>query len=130
MMPRKRIGDVLRERKRISNEALDDALEEQSKGTALLGELLMSRGLVSKEDVISALEEVGNFHYVDARFARVEKALLELIPRAVADRYCMLPVAREGKKIVAVMAEPQNLRATDELRFLSGAEISPRLGFS
>src|SRR5437773_10389998 len=28
------------------------------------------------------------------------------------------------------MAEPQNLRATDELRFLSGAEISPRLGFS
>ena len=129
-MGRKRIGDVLREKKRITHEALEEALLEQAKGSLLLGEFLLSRSLVSKDDVIAALEEVGRFRYVDARFATVEKAVLGLVPRAAAERYSVLPVSREGKKIVAVMAEPQNLRALDELRFLSGCEISPRLGFS
>ncbi|HZQ90697.1 MAG TPA: ATPase, T2SS/T4P/T4SS family [Terriglobales bacterium] len=129
-MGRKRIGDVLRERKRISAEALDEALQEQAKTATLLGELLLARGLVAKEDVISALEEVGRFRYVDARFATVEKAVLELIPRSAAEKYTILPVTKEGKRIVAIMAEPQNLRVLDELRFLIGMEVSPRLGFA
>ena len=42
---------------------------------------LVKRGVVAKDQIISALEEVGRFRYVDARFATVEKAALELIPR-------------------------------------------------
>ncbi len=126
---RKRLGEVLRERKRINMEALEAALEEQQKGTALLGELLLQRGIVAKEDLVSALEEVTRFRYVDARFATVEKAVLKMVPQTAAERYCVLPLVREGKQIVAVMAEPQNLHQLDELRFLTGMDISPRLGF-
>jgi type IV pilus assembly protein PilB len=129
IMRRKRLGEVLRERKRISDDALETALKDQSVNTQLLGELLIDRGLVSKDDVVSALEEVTKFRYMDARFATVETAVLEAIPRSVATRYCVLPVVREGKKIVTIMAEPQNLPALDDLRFLCGMDISPRLGF-
>jgi len=41
----------------------------------------------------------------------------------------VIPLVYEGTRIITVMAEPQNLRALDELRFLSGSEIVPRLGF-
>jgi type IV pilus assembly protein PilB len=66
---------------------------------------------------------------VDARFATVERELIKLIPRSAAERYCILPLAQEGKRIVAVMAEPQNLHQLDELRFMTGMDIVPRLGF-
>ena len=128
-MKRKRLGDVLRERKRLSEDQLDAVLQEQQKNAGLLGELLLDRGLVSKDDLVAALEEVSRFRYVDARFATVEKAVLKLVPRSAAERYLVLPLVREGKRIVAVLAEPQNLHTLDELRFLTGMEISPRLGF-
>src|SRR5882757_6769608 len=128
-MAKKRLGEVLRERKHISVEDLDRTLMEQQNTARLLGELLLERELVSKDDLVSALEEAARLRYVDVRFATVEKAALELVPRAAADRYCVLPLVREGKKIVLAMAEPQNLRAIDELKFLTGMDISPRLGF-
>jgi len=40
-----------------------------------------------------------------------------------------LPLTLEGRKIIAVMAEPQNLLTIDELSFIAGKPISPRLGF-
>jgi len=127
---KKRLGEVLRERKRVSHEDLERVLQEQQgDGSGLLGELLLQRGLVSKDDLVPALEEVTQFRYVDARFATVEKAVLALVPQSAALRYGVLPLVREGKRIVAVMAEPQNLRHLDELRFLTGMEIMPRLGF-
>src|SRR4051812_10219429 len=128
-MAKKRLGEVLRERKHISVEDLDRTLLEQQNTARLLGELLLERELVSKDDLVSALEEAARLRYVDVRFATVEKAAMELLPRAAAERYCVLPLVREGKKIVLAMAEPQNLRAIDELRFLTGMDISPRLGF-
>ncbi len=127
---KKRLGDVLRERKRVKQEDLDQALaDQQQTGSALLGELLLGRGLVGKEDLVSALEEVTHFRYVDARFATVEKAVLKLVPQQIAERYTVLPLVREGRRMVAVMAEPQNLKNIDELRFITGMDIVPRLGF-
>ncbi|MGI9104534.1 MAG: ATPase, T2SS/T4P/T4SS family [Terriglobales bacterium] len=128
---KKRLGEVLQERKRVKPEDLERVLAEQQEnnGTALLGELLLQREVVSKEDLVSALEEVTHFRYVDARFATVEKVVLKLIPQQIAEKYLVLPLVREGKRIVAVMAEPQNLHALDELRFITGSDIAPRLGF-
>ena len=131
-MPRKRLGYVLVERKRISSEVLEQvAKEHQAKGpqAGFLGELLLERGLVSKDDLVAALEEVTHFRFVDPQFATVEKAVLELIPRAAALRYCVLPLIREAGRIITVMAEPQNLQTIADLRFMTGMDISPRLGF-
>jgi type IV pilus assembly protein PilB len=129
---KKRLGEVLHERKRVKVEELEQALVEQKAagiGSGLLGELLLLRGFVGKEDLVSALEEVTRFQYVDARFATVEKAVLKLVPQQAAERYLVLPLVREGRRIVAVMAEPQNLKFLDELRFITGMEVIPRLGF-
>ena len=131
-MKRKRLGQALVERKRISNQILEEIVKEQDAKDGplgFLGELLLERGLVSRDDLVAALEEVTLFRFVDPRFATVEKAVLERIPREAAIRYCVLPLIREGNRIITVMAEPQNLLTVDNLRFITGMDISPRLGF-
>jgi type IV pilus assembly protein PilB len=126
---RRRLGDVLSERTGLSAKDIEGAILEQRRTTALLGEVLLGRGLVSKIDLVAALEEVTKFRYLDARFVDATEDLLKLVPRPVAERYCVMPVEKKGATMITVMAEPQNLRTVDELRFLSGLEISPRLGF-
>ena len=66
---------------------------------------------------------------MDCRSATINSELLKIITREVAFRNCVLPLDFEDDKMIAVMAEPQNLRIIDELCFITGRTISPRLGF-
>ncbi|MFY9583244.1 MAG: GspE/PulE family protein [Candidatus Acidiferrales bacterium] len=128
-MPRKKLGEVLRELGKISQQSLAQAIDEQSGKAVLLGELLLKRGLVSKADLVPALEEVTRAQYLDASSVTVSHPILRLVPVEVAKRHCALPLDRGGGKLVVVMAEPQDLYALKELAFVSGLDIAPRLGF-
>jgi hypothetical protein len=129
MRKRKQLGVVLRERDHISQSALENALQEQKQKLALLGEILLKSGKVSKPDLVAALEEVSGVKYVDLETTPVDSELLQLLPRETAERHCAIPIARHGSKIRVAMAQPQNLAAVDELRFRLGADIEPCLAF-
>jgi type IV pilus assembly protein PilB len=128
-MKRKKLGEVLRERGKISPEDLLRAIEEQQGKVIHLGELMLERGLVAKNDLVEALAEVSRIPYVDVGTAPIDPEALKLIPSTVALRFSAMPISFEGNRLVVAMAEPQNLHAIDELRFLSGSEIAPRIGF-
>jgi len=129
MVKRKRLGEVLHERGKISEADLTKAVEEQQGKLVFLGELLLERKLVSRKDLVSALEEIAHVPYVDCNAVEPESEALQLIPRSLAERCCVLPLRRDHASLVVVMAEPQNISLVDELRFTSGIKISPRLGF-
>src|SRR5437899_891473 len=128
-MKRKMLGEVLRERGQVSTADLSKAIEEQHGKLIHLGELMLQRGMVKKSDLIAALGEVTRVPYVDCTTVQVEPEVWKIVPRPVAERHCVLPLRREGRRLVVAMAEPQNLNAHDELRFTSGLEISARLSF-
>jgi type IV pilus assembly protein PilB len=129
-MPRKKqLGTVLRERKHISDSALEHALEEQKHKLAMLGEILLQSGKVAKPDLIAALEEISGVRYLDLETTPVNPELLERLPRETAERNSAIPVARHGARIRVAMSRPQDLAVVDELRFRLGAEIEPCLAF-
>jgi type IV pilus assembly protein PilB len=129
-MGRKRLGDLLQESGRVSHRDIESAIEQQRGTSILLGELLLQRGLVSKDELIAALQEITRAKYVDCGTAPVSPDAIRLISRSVAARCSALPLSVDGKRLVVVMTEPQNLATIDELRFFSSMEISPRLGFA
>ena len=128
-MRRKRLGEVLHERGKISANDLEKALEEQQQKLSHLGELLLERGLVGKPDLIAALEEVSLVPYVDIATTPVDPGTLRLIPREVAERLCILPIRRDLSRLVVVMSDPRNASARKELGSITGMAISPRLAF-
>jgi type IV pilus assembly protein PilB len=126
---RKKLGESLQERGKISHKDLASAIEDQSGTATLLGELLLDRNLVSRDDLVCSLEEVTRIPYLDASTAAPTQELLHLVPAKVARRFCVFPVERTGKKLVVVMLEPHDLPALKELGFVAGMDISPRFGF-
>jgi len=128
-MKKKRLGETLQERGKISEADLHKFIEKQRGSLLHLGELLLDRGVVSKEDLADALEEVSRVAYVDCSAVTPESEVLKLIPRAMAERLSVLPIRRDGRKLVIAMAFPQNLATLGELRFTTGMEISPRQSF-
>ena len=128
-MKKKRLGEVLRERGQLSGTDLNQALTEQRGKLIHLGELLLQRGMVPKIDIVSALAEVSDIPYLDCTRVQVDPQALELVPHTMAKRCHALPIGLQGRSLVVVMAEPQDLQALDELSFKSGRKIIPRLGF-
>lgn len=128
-MKKKKLGEVLRDRGMISSPNLVSAIEAQQGKAIHLGEIMLERGFVSKEDLGAALEEVSRIPYLDCTGTVPDKNALNLVPRAIATRLCILPVRIEHKHLIVAMAAPQNLAMLDELRFKTGMEISPRLSF-
>jgi type IV pilus assembly protein PilB len=128
-MKKKRLGEVLRERGHLSAADLNKALLDQQGKFIHLGELLLQRGMIAKIDLISALAEVSSIPYLDCMRVKVDPDALKLIPFAMAKRCAVLPLGLEESTLVVVMAEPQNLQILDEVRFKTGLQIVPRLGF-
>ena len=128
-MKKKKLGEILIERGSVSANDMESALLEQRGKTILLGDLLLGRGLVSQGELAAALAQVLKVEYVDLSTAEVDPEALKAIPQAAAVKHGVLPLYREPGKIIVAMADPQNLKSLDELRFMCGAEVSPRLAF-
>ncbi len=127
---KKKLGERLVERGNVSQVDLENALTEQRGKTILLGDLLLSRGLVAKEDLAATLKELLGIDYVNVTEGKVDRAVLKYISREVASESQALPLYKEGNKLVVAMANPQDIRFLDQLRFRVGMEILPVLSFS
>jgi type IV pilus assembly protein PilB len=128
-MKKKKLGEVLRERGHISPSDLAAAVAGQQGRVGRLGELLLEREVVAKADLVSAIEEVTRIKYVDCRMFSPDKEILDLIPRDLAIRCCVLPLTLEGKNLVVAMGEPQNVGMISEIGFQAGKNILPRFAF-
>jgi len=127
-MKKKRLGEVLAERGKISAADLSRALQLQREKSGYLGELLLQAGLVSKDDLVAILAEMSGVPYCDCSTLLPKSDVLLLVTGQLARKYCALPIESDGKSITVVMAEPNNFRAIEELRFKTGLKVDPRLG--
>src|ERR1700730_6366589 len=128
-MKKKKLGEVLRDRRKLTQESLLTAIAEQQGKVIHLGELMLERGLVDKDDLAAALEEVSNVPYLDCSAVVPDADVMKLVQRTTAERCCALPIRIEQGRMVVAMAAPQDLAMLDQLRFSTGLEISPRLAF-
>ncbi|MCU1342604.1 MAG: type secretion system protein [Candidatus Acidoferrum typicum] len=128
-MKKKKLGEVLRDRGKITPEDLILAIAEQQGKMLHLGELMLERGFVEKEDLAAALEEVSHIPYLDCSAVVPAPEAIKLVQRAAAERYCVLPIRLERGRLILAMAAPQDLAAIGDLRFTTGVEISPRQAF-
>src|SRR5437870_5135113 len=124
----KRLGDLLLEKKRITEDALATAIAEQKRSGQLLGATLVKMGLVTEEDLLALLQEQLSLPLVDLRVVVVDEQVLSCIREELAKKYLAIPLEVEGRStLVVAMADPLNVAALEDLRFHSGMFIKPVL---
>ena len=127
-MKKKRLGEVLTERGKLSAADLANALQLQKEKSGFLGELLLQMGLVSKADLVSTLAEITGATYCDCSKLQPKSDTLLIVTAQLARKHCALPIESNDKSLTVVMAEPNNFRAIEDLRFKTGLKIDVRLG--
>ncbi|WP_346354490.1 GspE/PulE family protein [Azotosporobacter soli] len=129
MMKRKRqrLGELLVEKGRITEQQLEAALEKQRQTGRRLGESLIELGCVKEWEIVDALEEQLGISRVDFMQIQIDRTAAISIPVSLAERYKLIPVACHEGRLRVAMADPTNFFAIDDVRMASGYEIEPAL---
>lgn len=124
----RRIGQVMVDLGYITEEQLQILLEEQKEHhNELLGQLAITMGLISDDQLVQALAEHLNIPAIALADAQIRPEVIGVITPTMADVYKIIPIELKDNVLTLVMAEPQKLQVIDELRGLLGYQISPAI---
>lgn len=113
---RVRLGDVLVERKLLTQAQLTEALAEQDRSGRKLGRVLVDLGLVSESALHTALSDHLKVPYVDLRQFTPDRDGLRMLPETVARRFRAIVLKSAGNAPLVGMADPTDIFAFDEIK--------------
>jgi type IV pilus assembly protein PilB len=123
---RKRLGDLLLQTGLVTREQLNQALEVQKQTGERLGRVLINLGLVTEQDILNTLEMQLGIPQITL-MDKVDPVLIKSLPEAVLRRHKVVPVKKEGRRLIVAMSDPLNLVALDDIRLASRLEVEPVL---
>jgi type IV pilus assembly protein PilB len=123
MSTRNQLGTLLLERGLVTQEQLDTALEEQRQSRKSLGRVLIDAGIVSEGDLVSTLAARIGLEFVDLGDYSIDPSAVALISDSLARRFQALPIGWDETRLVVAMADPSNVVAIDDIRTITGAEV-------
>jgi type IV pilus assembly protein PilB len=125
MFKSRRIGELLLREKKITSRQLEEALEEQKRqgNGRKIGAILVQKGFIEEETLTFFLAKHFGLPQIDLSGLEFDPSLAEVIPAAIARKYEILPIGREGAKLKIAISDPSNIFALDDLKFLTGSNI-------
>ncbi len=119
-LPRQRIrlGDLLVQKRLISEAQLQTALAEQKNSGRKLGRVLIGMGAVTEEKILQLLASQLKVPLVDLRQYQLEPKLVQKMPEQLARRFRALVLQEDTEGFAVAMADPTDLFSYDELTHL------------
>jgi Type II secretion system (T2SS), protein E, N-terminal domain len=121
-----RLGEFLLRCGYVGRRDLLQALEQQQVFGGRLGTNLVRLGALSEDKLALALSKLLQVPCVSReRLQQIPPAVLELVDREVAGKYQVLPFAAQGQRLSLATGSVGDLRALDDLAFITGRVVSP-----
>ncbi len=107
----------------IDENSLASALEIQKKDGGTLGQALVKTGAVDEVTYTQHLGKVFGLPVVNLEEVEIEIECIDRIPDDVARKFQVLPISRAGRVLTLAMANPSNIFAIDDIKFITGLEV-------
>jgi type IV pilus assembly protein PilB len=111
----KMLGEMLIDAGLLTTEQVDSIIQEARTQNVRMGELLVTKGLVSQQDIAMVLSLQLNIPLVELQRDRVNPEALCYVPEDYARSHTLVPLDVTGDSIVVVMADPGDIQVIEEL---------------
>jgi general secretion pathway protein E len=122
-----RLGEILIERKLITAEDLERALELQKERGDKIGKTLVDMGFVAMRDVLAALAEQLDVPLVTIEGPPVVSPETETLSPRFLRQFRCLPVGREDHTITLAMADPLDVETIATVKSCTGLKVNSAL---
>ncbi|MFP4459338.1 MAG: type IV-A pilus assembly ATPase PilB [Candidatus Zixiibacteriota bacterium] len=123
-----RLGEMLVNSGRLTEEQLEKALSLQEAEGGKLGEVLLKLGYIASEDTINEfLAKQLNIGTLKIEDIELNPEVVQLIPKDIARKFNVVATLRVGKSLFVATAEPKDVFVLDTLKFVTGLDVQPVL---
>ncbi len=120
-----KLGEILVREKLLSADQLREALEYQRDSGGRLGSNLVKLGLISDDVLTAVLSRQYGVPSVKLELFQIDNETVNLISQEVALKYSVLPISKSGPTLTMAMADPTNVFAMDDIKFMTGLNVEP-----
>jgi type IV pilus assembly protein PilB len=120
-----KLGELLLKENMVTPQQLQEALGHQKMNGGKLGKAFVSLGYVKDEEITSLLSRQYGVPSINLDHFEVDPAIIKIIPAETSRKYQILPLSRSGATLTIAMADPTNVFAMDDIKFMTGYNVEP-----
>ncbi|ODS56300.1 MAG: type IV-A pilus assembly ATPase PilB [Acidobacteria bacterium SCN 69-37] len=120
-----RLGELLLREKRVTPVQLQEALNHQRQHGGRLSTSLVKLGIIADDDITAVVSRHCGVPAINLREFDLDPSVVRLVPPESATKYNVLPVGRSGTTLTLAMADPTNVFAMDDVKFMTGLHVEP-----
>src|SRR5215204_2383643 len=118
-----KLGEILVRENLITSQQLREALEYQRANGGRLGSNLIKLGIISDDVITAVLSRQYGVPSINLELFQIEEETIKLISHEVALKYTVLPISKVGATLTLAMADPTNVFAMDDIKFMTGHRV-------
>lgn len=117
------LGQILLKKGIISAEQLKSALEMQKNEGGILGEILMKLGYIGEKDLVTALIVQCNIPYLSVDKYEPDPKLKEILREEFMQEHYLVPIEKVEDVLSVVMANPLDTKTIQETEALTKCKV-------
>jgi type IV pilus assembly protein PilB len=118
-----RIGELLVRENLLTAEQLRKARDETKSKGGRLGAQITKLGFLQEAELTDFVAKQYGVPSVNLDEFEIDPTVIKLIPEEVAQKHTVIPVNRAGSTLVLATADPSNIFAIDDIKFLTGYNV-------
>jgi type IV pilus assembly protein PilB len=120
-----KLGEILVRENLLTPQQLREALDYQRTNGGRLGSSLVKLGMISDDVITAVLSRQYGVPSINLDLFHIEADVIKLISQEVALKYTVLPISKVGATLTLAMADPTNVFAMDDIKFMTGLNVEP-----
>ena len=120
-----KLGQLLINNNIITEDHLGKALDLQNKEGGRVGSNLIKLGFLSEEKLVDFLSTQYGVPAVELSSEEIDPSIIKFVPYEVAYKYHIIPISKNGASLTLAMADPSNVFAIDDVKFMTGYDVKP-----
>jgi len=118
-----KLGEILLKANLITHDELEQALAQQKLDGGRIGTILTKLGFVKEENITQCLAEKYSIPYIDLDARTIAPEVIRLIHPGIVQKHLVMPVTKSGTTLTMAMADPTNVFAVDDIKFMTGMKV-------
>ncbi|MEG2571061.1 MAG: ATPase, T2SS/T4P/T4SS family, partial [Clostridia bacterium] len=126
----KRLGDVLLSVGIVSNEDLDRALVLQKSTKLRLGQVLIEYKFITEQQLVEALQLQLGIEFIDLSKTMIPAEMAQVLPKNISKRHGVIPIHATREEVWLAMSDPLNFVAIEEVKQVSRRRVIPMIAMA
>ena len=118
------LGDILLEKGYVNKAQLEDAKRwQKTHPNEKISSILLSRGIITEECMLSAMAERFNTTYLNTELVVRRPEILKNVPEQIVKKHCIMPIDIKAGQIIIATHDPHDIGAFEDVKMVSRMDV-------